>query len=215
MSGSTIRILGGDLERWQAVAVGRGMTLSAAVREGARRFLEEGAPADVCPSCAGPAPLRVEVPDIDPAFGHWLAGFVDGEGCFRIAENNGGRSMCCRFLINLRLDDEAILRDVHRRLGIGQISHAYRSDPRCDSKPIVRWQVYDRHGCAVLVRIFDAFPLRAKKARDFAIWREAVREWCSAGGPRSGYAGPANWGPMRELRDALEDVRAYRGPRSP
>lgn len=36
-----------------------------------------------------------------------------------------------------------------------------------DSKP---W-------CRQLVSIFDAHPLRAKKARDYSVWREAVKVW--------------------------------------
>lgn len=79
------------------------------------------------------------------------------------------------------------------------------------AKPSARWQVYDRYGCAVIVSLFDRYPLRAKKARDYAIWREAVIEW-NVTGARKGKACALNWGRMVELKAQLEAVRGYAGP---
>lgn len=49
--------------------------------------------------------------------------------------------------------------------------------------------VASKAGAVGLVELLDHFPLRAKKSRDFAIWREAVEAWCQRGpgsrGPKS------------------------------
>ena len=36
------------------------------------------------------------------------------------------------------------------------------------------WYVTSKRDLARLVAYFDQFPLRAKKARDYVLWREAV-----------------------------------------
>jgi hypothetical protein len=56
---------------------------------------------------------------IDPGFGHWFAGFVDGEGCFLITRV--GKSYRCIFSLHLRGDDRPILEEIHRNLGIGTV----------------------------------------------------------------------------------------------
>ena len=200
-----------DRERWVGLAHERGITLSTALREGVETFLSDPPPPR-CQICNAPPGLLEAPVDLDPAFGHYLAGFIDGEGSFRVAENNGGRSLCCRFSIKLREDDRDILVEAKQRLGIGTLLRDTSQGTHRTSKPSARWQVYDRPGCLKLVAVLDAYPLRAKKARDYAIWREAVFEWGRVGGVRSGYAGPANWGRMRELKAQIEEVRRYRVP---
>lgn len=107
--------------------------------------------------------------DLDSAFGHWLAGFIDGEGCFLLYRNHG--SWDCRFELALRDDDADILHEVYQRIGLGRIAAkpAYRT-----SKPQVTWQIKKQEECVGLIEVLDRFPLRAKKQRDYAIWREAV-----------------------------------------
>lgn len=40
--------------------------------------------------------------------------------------------------------------------------------------PQVRWEVYRKADCLTLIDFFDKFPLQAKKAKDYALWKEAV-----------------------------------------
>lgn len=69
----------------------------------------------------------MHVDRIDPAFGHWLAGFVDGEGCFyigRICNRKKGVEYVnyrCAFTISLRDDDHAVLHEIRDTLGTGRI----------------------------------------------------------------------------------------------
>lgn len=123
------------------------------------------------------------------AFGHWLAGFVDGEGSFFCAlrPRRNGREFYGSFAITLRADDLPILVDVHNFLGVDTLYNQRNGRWSPQSRLLVQNQA----GRARVIDVFDRYPLRAKKAVDYALWREAV---LLADGPR-------------ELRD-LDRVRA-------
>lgn len=136
-------------------------------------------------------------------FGHWLAGFIDGEGCFSVTRNavRGHVTYRCDFQLHIREDDGPILRDICERTGLGRVYGPY-DKAGVNAKPQLFWVVATKAGCAGLVRLLDEFPLRAKKARDYAIWRDAVSEWCS-----NGHCG--DWEAMSALRDQLMVIRAH------
>lgn len=112
------------------------------------------------------------------SFGHWLSGFVDGEGCFKL----NGRRDCdtmkpaCQFTIALRADDLSALQDIQSYWQCGQLH--FSDNSRCkipNAKPTACLSVVKLADLAeIVVSHFDAFPLRAKKAADFLIWKEAV-----------------------------------------
>lgn len=105
--------------------------------------------------------------EITEAFGHWFAGFTDGEGCFYIAPSG------CRFIIGLRGDDDAVVREIQATIGYGRINIARKRTNARSPHPQVRYEVARKAHCAQLTTIFDRFPLKTKKANDYAIWREA------------------------------------------
>lgn len=143
---------------------------------------------------------------IDREFAHWLAGFIDGEGCFRIHKEKGGGYYACHFTLKLRDDDRAILEEIVGRTGIG---HLKPDLIRGTSKPAMVWVVQSKAECVKLVALLDQYPLRAKKARDYAIWREAVAFWVAQ--PKgSRWHGPRDWSQMIAYKVAIEDARAYR-----
>lgn len=144
---------------------------------------------------------------MDDAFGHWLAGFIDGEGCFWIQWHSRGNCPRCGFSITLRSDDEAILREARERTGLGNLTISMAGRGRqCEA---VRWAISTKAGCLALVDLLDRFPLRAKKQVDYRIWRRAVLRWAQ----RSGYAGQhgVDWSEMRRLSDELKLARGRRG----
>lgn len=105
----------------------------------------------------------------------WLAGFADGEATFvitRSGSTSGGRrrAFTARFALALRADDIGLLGELQAEFG-GSI-HVGAKRP--GSHPMATWTVASKRDLSRLIDYFDRFPLRSKKARDFAIWREAA-----------------------------------------
>jgi hypothetical protein len=110
----------------------------------------------------------------------WLAGFTDGEGHFDIAPLRGARfpegAFQPRFEIKLRGDDAEILTELHAAFGGGMRTFVDSRGRSC-----AKWTVQSKVGLAALVNYFDSFSLRAKKARDYAVWRGAVELYVEEG----------------------------------
>ena len=143
----------------------------------------------------------------DPSFGSWLAGFIDGEGCFTVKRHTRG-SFGCTMAIKLRRDDRAILQRIQRFVGYGTIINTTGSG---NAKPLVRYTVQCKAGCLRVVDLLTRFPLRAKKLRDFIPWAEAVCEWNTA--PRGNrWHGARDSIRLERLREAVQNAREYRDP---
>ena len=113
--------------------------------------------------------------------GDYIAGFVDGEGCFilsfrrDIRHERGKRSGVAPiyfyweigFAIVLRADDKDILKKIKDRFGCGTI--------RENKKGHARLQITDINDLSnKIVPFFEKYPLYAKKKFDFYLWKEAV-----------------------------------------
>lgn len=134
-------------------------------------------------------------PHITPEFGHWFAGLIDGEGCFYIHKRHG-----CRFIINLRNDDLPTLQALQRNLGMGRISVSRVTPGGGRINPQGVFDISRKADCLRLTFIFDAYPLRTKKANDYAVWREAVIA------QNQGHRG------FTTFKERLSAVREYREP---
>jgi hypothetical protein len=141
----------------------------------------------------------VTVPKLtDEAFGHWLAGLIDGEGSFGIYPSNVGRGdWRFVFSIQLRADDAALLEAVCSRTGIGRVRRAPNHRER--QHPTVIWRIDSAAEHRTLLRLLDRYPLLSKKRRDYDLWREAFL----ARGDRQRVA---------VLQARLSDVRRYDAP---
>lgn len=117
--------------------------------------------------------IDLDVPD---DFGHWFAGMVDGEGSFTIRLLHRDRSIYAsvEFHIKLRDDDAAILHEIKETLGIGRLYSHKPASPNAGAQLL--YQVY-RIGdiIHVLIPLFEEYPLRSKKRRDFILWKRAAR----------------------------------------
>ncbi len=138
-------------------------------------------------------------------FGHWLAGFIAGEGCFKIWQNKNTESYTCRFKLKLRDDDKDILTEIVTLTRIGSVQP--ERNGRGDN-PSAVWVVENKEHCQNLVAMLDCYPLRAKKLRDYLVWRDAVQFWITA--PRGTVAtGPRHRAKWAEMSARLKACRLY------
>jgi len=140
---------------------------------------------------------------MNEAFSNWFAGFVAGEGSFTLYHRPGTKCFAAELSIQLRDDDLDILLEIQENLQAGTVSR-YRPRNR-DWNPLAQWAVRKRSECFRIVQIFDAHPLRAKKQRDFLIWREAVLELQKSPEQRDTQK-------LLYLQGKLRFTRNYKGP---
>lgn len=111
----------------------------------------------------------------NPVDGGYVSGLVDGEGWFMVSVRRNRQRMNYnpKFGINLRADDRPVLEWLRGYFGCGGLRVADRKNPRHGPAAVLTIAgLYDLMS-AVLPH-FDRYPLRAKKARDFAVWRKMV-----------------------------------------
>jgi hypothetical protein len=135
---------------------------------------------------------------------HALAGFLDAEGCFQIRPNNRGRTWSCHMTIAVRDDDAHLLTDLCRVTGLGRVAAKPAHGTSC---PQAYWTIASKRECAELTRILRAFPLRARKRRDFEIWARAVDRWALV--PYDAQACGSFHAEMADDAAALRLVRRY------
>ena len=109
--------------------------------------------------------------------GDYIAGFVDGEGCFAlkfrcdIRHERKSKPVYfywdIEFAILLREDDKNILDQIKNTLNCGKISISKRGAARYAVNNIN--DLTDK-----IVPFFQKHKLRAKKSNDFNLWKEAV-----------------------------------------
>jgi len=138
-------------------------------------------------------------------FCHWFAGFTAAEGSFSISQNGNGLGVLCRLSISLRDDDSTILESIYKTLGVGTL-HSRSS--RCNQNQQITWAVHkNRHHIEVILPIFEKFPLRAKKQKDFNTFAQAVRLIYS-----KKHLTPLGAIEIRKLQNRLRSERQYIDP---
>ena len=104
---------------------------------------------------------------VDDAFGSWFSGFFDGEGHLG-AYYHGRRLVLCA-AITRRDDDTPMLRQIKSALKVGRVTP---QPPRPPSAPCMIWICSKTSDLVeVIVPLLDKYPLRAKKALVYALWR--------------------------------------------
>jgi DNA modification methylase len=144
-------------------------------------------------------------------FEAWLAGFIAGEGCFRVQAHKNNRYYTCQFSIHLRQDDTPILMACQKRVGGRIVFHDARENKQgVKSAPDVRWLIETRDDCLMLAGILDRVPLFAKKAKDYALWRRALDLWVNT--PKgSRWHGPRDVTEMAHLHRELQAIKRWDG----
>jgi len=157
-------------------------------------------------------PNRLNVSD---DFGHWLSGFFDGEGCFLFyshqAKGHKARSYWTGIQLSLRDDDLPILKTIASKLDVGYIRD-YSPSPGKPQKYWICHKVLDL--AEVIIPLFDRFPLRAKKAIEYPIWRAGVihRYTWSVGGKSRRRISAEHRVLYDEIESLLKRVKQYHSP---
>lgn len=141
-------------------------------------------------------------PKLTDDFGHWFAGFTDGEGSFQILHRKDNR-FTCRFELALRSDDKSVLDEIRNVLDIGHLYYKPRCSRRSPNEnPVFRYMIQGSNELAKLVLLFKEFPLRSKKKRDFEIWQVGVREL-------NRYFRNRNLRFLKHCHESLREIRKY------
>lgn len=109
--------------------------------------------------------------------GDYIAGFVDGEGCFALKFRRDVRHerknkpvyfyWDIEFVLMLRKDDKEILEAIRETLGCGRIS--------VNKRGMARYAVNNINDLMhKIIPFFDSYHLRAKKRFDFELWKESL-----------------------------------------
>jgi hypothetical protein len=113
---------------------------------------------------------------LDP---NYVAGFVDGEGCFTIIiskhkQKKLGLDARLHFEIELRADDEEILQRIKQTLKCGHIYHLdyskYGWAPHVEYKVSSIKELRDK-----VIPFFKLHPLQAKKRQSFELFCQAAK----------------------------------------
>lgn len=109
-------------------------------------------------------------------FGHWLAGFTDGEGNFNASVHYKRKTIFSpvfSFSIRLRADEAEVIYQIQKFLECGNVT--YNKNEYGNSHPAVTFRVSDVKSLHdIIIPFFEMFPLRAKKKGDFVIWKRAI-----------------------------------------
>lgn len=159
--------------------------------------------------------------------GDYIAGFVDGEGCFAlkfrrdIRHDRGKRSGIkpvyfywdIEFAIMLREDDQEILKKIQNTFDCGKMGNL-------DKRGAVRYSVNDINDLSnKIVPFFEKYPLHAKKQFDFQLWKDAVeifkrnqRTKLNRIKGKQGFQ-KTNWNAedLKRLKKIHEEMKIYKG----
>ena len=122
--------------------------------------------------------------NLDPLWCAWFSGWVDGEGSFiaKVGKRSGkylDRSISCILTVMTRDDDGNLIfsgRDILKCGTVGKdVQHLGSKSYNPNRHNAIRWTCKNTGACRhILIPIFDLYPLRSKKLRDYRIWREIV-----------------------------------------
>src|SRR3989344_5052558 len=113
---------------------------------------------------------------------HYVAGFIDGEGCFSVSIGKHktlkrGYEVRPEFEIELRKDDQEVLERIVVTIGAGRIYDCsyerYGWFPHAKYKITSIWEMKE-----YLFPFLDQYPLQAKKSKSYKYFREIVLMLC-------------------------------------
>ncbi len=166
---------------------------------------------------------KIPVDNVTVEDGNWLAGLIDGEGCFRLGkpspsmEKRGIKSFSPVFCITLRDDDKEALVELQRILGTKlELRYDNRDsikDTQPNAKPAFKIFITDLPTLKfVLVPVLERYPLRSKKRRDLILFKLAISilyQKKSMGDTHKAYT-EAERDTLNHLYWALREIKQYK-----
>lgn len=143
-------------------------------------------------------------PDLEPDFGDFLAGFLEGEACFLITRQPRRANHRCAVSVGVRDDDQILLSEFAKATRLGTVLPV---SARGSSKPQGLWTVNSKADCVRLTEILYRHPLRGRKSGDFALWAAAVDWWAGPDPTRRRIN--RDWTPMVYIKRRLHESRMY------
>lgn len=122
----------------------------------------------------GPESIKVSHPkDAIPPFNikSYIAGFIDGEGCFHISVSNSpnhkiGYSVSLKFSLILHYRELFLIKLIQAELsGVGRIDKTVEGE--------VRYFISNLEGLKVLIALLDKYPLLTRKRADYLLFKRA------------------------------------------
>jgi hypothetical protein len=108
------------------------------------------------------------ISQLDRAF---VAGFLEGEACLTITEQNGGPSYSCGAVVRVRADDQDVLEWLVGLTGLGRLRPV---SARGTSMPQIAWKIETQHECTELLRLINDCGFHGRRAAELRLWSEAV-----------------------------------------
>ena len=142
--------------------------------------------------------MPANAPNIELS-GHTIAGLIDAEASFQIAEQNGGASLACSMTVAMRDDDVEVLHGIARATGLGVVRAQRQA-----RHPQACWSVFRKDDAVELASFLMRNPLRSRKRKDFDVWKAAVERWAGSD--------PDRVSTMRILARQLREARRFSGP---
>ena len=102
----------------------------------------------------------------------WLAGVIDGEGCFTINRKRGG-TYNCRLVIEMHYKELPTLQKLAEAVGFGRATVVRRAS-RADT---AAWSVTSKADCLKLYKLLQDNGLRTSKVKDYELWGLALGFW--------------------------------------
>jgi hypothetical protein len=155
--------------------------------------------------------------NITDGFGYYFSGFFDGEGhlvtFYRVRQARGKQVSEFRLALQIaiRNDDLQVLQYIQDNLG-GNIRN--NIVPK-RGNPVCKWFFENiKQLTETIIPLFDRYPLRTKKAREYEIWRNLVieRYVATLGGEtqRGGYI--SDTASFERGVKAIQTIRKYKNP---
>lgn len=113
-------------------------------------------------------------------FGHYFAGFFDGEGTLVVwhRRRNRGKKSYPEFRLSIQItvrkDDVNVLEYIMDNIGGNIYKNIHKNSP---TNPAATWRKENIKELAEnIVPLFDKYPLHTKKSREYEIWKPLVNQ---------------------------------------